>query len=235
MEFSDDEIQNLYAWVDSVPLSRPKRNISRDFSDGVLMAELLNHFYPRIVELHNYSAANALSQKTYNWQTLNKRVLKRVGVVLTQTEMTDIANCVPMAVEKFLFKIYDKVNEDRNRLDNKSSSSSRKTQNQGLESTFFGSQPSRRSPHLDSARANLRSQSSDMEVPVSRMGTTMSGRADLQREVDTEILIEKEQTIQELRETVDILETKIKKLEQLVHLKDSKIQALTLKLQSFQS
>ena len=77
----------------------------------------------------------------------------------------------------------------------------------------------------------------------------------LQREVDTEILIEKEQTIQELRETVDILETKVwrwrkvfvvvhaavcalvpmhahtqvKKLEQLVRLKDAKIQALSVR------
>ena len=44
--------------------------------------------------------------------------------------------------------------------------------------------------------------------------------------VDEELLIEKEETIQELRETVEILELKVKKLEQLVRLKDSKIQAL---------
>jgi hypothetical protein len=37
--FSEEDIQDLYAWVDTVPLSRPKRNIARDFSDGVLMAE----------------------------------------------------------------------------------------------------------------------------------------------------------------------------------------------------
>lgn len=30
----DEELQKIYVWVDSVPLSRPKRNISRDFSDG---------------------------------------------------------------------------------------------------------------------------------------------------------------------------------------------------------
>lgn len=30
----EQELESLYAWVDSVPLSRPKRNISRDFSDG---------------------------------------------------------------------------------------------------------------------------------------------------------------------------------------------------------
>lgn len=54
--------------------------------------------------------------------------------------------------------------------------------------------------------------------------------ASMQREVDQEILLEKEQEVQELRETIDILELKVKKLEQLVRLKDSKIQALTGKL-----
>ena len=30
----EQELESLYAWVDSIPLSRPKRNISRDFADG---------------------------------------------------------------------------------------------------------------------------------------------------------------------------------------------------------
>ncbi len=31
---NDEQLQSVYVWVDSIPLSRPKRNISRDFSDG---------------------------------------------------------------------------------------------------------------------------------------------------------------------------------------------------------
>ena len=31
---TDDELQRVYAWIDEIPLSRPKRNINRDFSDG---------------------------------------------------------------------------------------------------------------------------------------------------------------------------------------------------------
>jgi hypothetical protein len=27
-------LQDLYAWIDQIPLSRPKRRIERDFSDG---------------------------------------------------------------------------------------------------------------------------------------------------------------------------------------------------------
>ena len=30
----EEEMQLIYNWVDEIPLSRPKRNIARDFSDG---------------------------------------------------------------------------------------------------------------------------------------------------------------------------------------------------------
>jgi len=29
-----EECQKIYLWIDAIPLSRPKRNITRDFSDG---------------------------------------------------------------------------------------------------------------------------------------------------------------------------------------------------------
>ena len=50
--------------------------------------------------------------------------------------------------------------------------------------------------------------------------------------VDPEVLLEKDHTINQMRETIEILELKIKKLEQLVKLKDSKIANLSGKLQS---
>lgn len=37
---SNDDLTRLYTWVDEIELSRPKRNIARDFSDGVLVAEV---------------------------------------------------------------------------------------------------------------------------------------------------------------------------------------------------
>lgn len=30
----EEEMQQIYNWVDEIPLSRPKRNIGRDFADG---------------------------------------------------------------------------------------------------------------------------------------------------------------------------------------------------------
>lgn len=47
---------------------------------------------------------------------------------------------------------------------------------------------------------------------------------------DQQLLTEKDQTIQELRETIGILELKINKLETLVSLKDTKIKSLEQKL-----
>eukprot|EP00038_Savillea_parva_P003427 m.125646 g.125646 ORF g.125646 m.125646 type:complete len:244 (+) comp11173_c0_seq2:382-1113(+) len=74
----EDELASLYGWLDEVPLSRPKRNITRDFADGVMAAEVIAHFLPRIIETHNYQPCAGKSQKRGNWDTLNKKVLKRV-------------------------------------------------------------------------------------------------------------------------------------------------------------
>lgn len=30
----EEEMQLIYNWIDEIPLSRPKKNITRDFSDG---------------------------------------------------------------------------------------------------------------------------------------------------------------------------------------------------------
>ncbi len=69
------DLMYIYEWVDSVPLSRPKKNIARDFSDGVMLAEIIKHSIPNIVELHNYSTAHSTTQKLYNWNTLNRKQL----------------------------------------------------------------------------------------------------------------------------------------------------------------
>ena len=58
---TEEEMQLIYNWIDEIPLSRPKKNISRDFSDGVLLAEVLKQYFPKDVDLHNYSAAHSVS------------------------------------------------------------------------------------------------------------------------------------------------------------------------------
>lgn len=112
----DNELMSIYEWVDSVPLSRPKKNIARDFCDAgksrnklVMMAELIKFHLPRLVEIHNYSAASSTQQKLYNWNTLNKKVLKKLGIQLSKKEIDAIINYEQMAVESVLKVIYRKV------------------------------------------------------------------------------------------------------------------------------
>jgi len=44
---TDEELNDIYAWVDNFNLSRPKKNIARDFSDGLLVAEMVKHNFPK--------------------------------------------------------------------------------------------------------------------------------------------------------------------------------------------
>jgi hypothetical protein len=68
---NEDEMEQLLEWIDGISFSRPKKNLSRDFSDGVLVAEILKQYYPKLVQLHNYPSASALNAKFNNWKTLN--------------------------------------------------------------------------------------------------------------------------------------------------------------------
>merc|ERR1712039_493759 len=105
----DEELQRLYNWVDETPLSRPKRNISRDFSDGVLFAEIIANYFPKMIEMHNYSAANSHSQKLYNWNTLNLKVLKKLGYQIHAQDLEDIIKAAPGAVERVLRVLQEKI------------------------------------------------------------------------------------------------------------------------------
>ncbi|KAI9208288.1 uncharacterized protein BJ171DRAFT_471959 [Polychytrium aggregatum] len=86
-ELTEDEIQNLYAWIDEIPLSRPKKNITRDFSDG----------------------ANSVSQKLYNWNTLNQKVFRKLGYCASDEVINCIVSNKPGYVEYLLWELRQKV------------------------------------------------------------------------------------------------------------------------------
>jgi hypothetical protein len=79
-------------WLESIPLSRPLRNISRDFSDCVLVAELVRYFKPAYVSLHNFPSASSFKQKVLNWDTLNMKVMRKLGMRLTRSDIDNCAN-----------------------------------------------------------------------------------------------------------------------------------------------
>ena len=79
MELTPDYLDEVYRWIDSVPLSRPKKNIARDFSDGSQMAKIIEYYlWPnqkQIIQVHNYIETFSIHIKQDNWDRLNSKVL----------------------------------------------------------------------------------------------------------------------------------------------------------------
>jgi hypothetical protein len=207
-QLSDEQLRALYAWIDAIPLSRPKRNIQRDFSDGVLLAEVVAVYFPALVEIHNYGAANSVKQKVYNFDTLNNKVLKKLGYNIPRSAIDDVVNCRPGAIESVLNNLQLKMAKYREK--------------KALADAFSpqGGNGNHRETPRDVSPRNGNTKNSARGHGGHRSGSVMAS-------VDEEILMEKETQIRELQETVEILELKIAKLEQLVRLKDNKIAKLT--------
>ena len=103
------QLEALYAWIDGVPLSRPKKNFARDFSDGVLVAEVVRHFVPRLVEMHNYIPAQSVAQKQSNWETVQAKLLKKLKVRITPGQIQAIVSAKPMHIEPVLHQLRQRI------------------------------------------------------------------------------------------------------------------------------
>lgn len=75
----------------------------------VLIAEVMKHFLPNIVDLHNYSNAHSIQQKSANWNTLNQKVLKKINMNLSPKDIKDAVEMVPETIERVLFTIRIKI------------------------------------------------------------------------------------------------------------------------------
>lgn len=218
-ELNDEQLRALYAWIDAIPLSRPKRNIGRDFSDGVMLAEVVAAYFPALVELHNYSPAHSVQQKIYNFETLNQRVLKKLGFQIPRPVVEDIVNCRPGAIENVLNALQYKMAKYREKR-------LRKEGKDQVDTSPVSYGDKQRSGG-GAAEVSKENAASNMKAKGKVAPTQPVSKVQVAHvRVDEEILKDKEQQIRELQETVEILELKVAKLEQLVRLKDNKIQKL---------
>jgi hypothetical protein len=218
----DAKLRAVYAWVDKIPLTRPKRNITRDFSDGVMLAEVVAAYFPLLVELHNYGPANSVKQKIYNFETLNNRVLKKLGFQMTRKQMDDMVNCVPGVAEMILHSLQQKMTKYDEEKNKKRSASTPRGGGSASSAasrggTTIGETKSTPPAAVEPSRG----------IPKSSVGMSKkSEMTTVYAAVDSEILREKEELIRSLQEQVTILELKVAKLEQLVRFKDNKIAKL---------
>lgn len=115
------ELEAVLKWVDSFELSRCRRKLNRDFSDGVLLAEMLKFEFPNLVELHNYSGCFAVQGKIENWKILNRKVLKKLQINLKLEEIETLAKGDTNCIEEVLFRIMKQVEVIKSRSGSKSS------------------------------------------------------------------------------------------------------------------
>ncbi|XP_076825726.1 sperm flagellar protein 1-like isoform X1 [Clavelina lepadiformis] len=231
-ELSEDSLQSLFVWIDGIPLSRKKKNISRDFSDGLLVAEIIAHYFPRLVEIHNYVSASSINQKLNNWGTLNRKVLSKLHCTVPADIMRKIAECSPGIIEVFLLGLLRKI---ESRLMNNRQSTQ-------------GNTPESRPYYIARSSENvsqgLRAEATDVGTSISSLQTDYAvknpiplaqldlGSLDNQTRL---ILEEKEQALLASQETVQILQVKIRRLEHLLHLKDLRLQDMEQRLTRFDS
>ncbi|CAL8091027.1 unnamed protein product [Orchesella dallaii] len=203
-------------WLDVIPLSRkPLRNFHRDFSDGVLMAEIMCHFFPKKVDLHNYVPANAASSKKANWQTLNHKVLSKLGIRLQDSLIENIVVSKPGAIEKALRQVHRVIeNVDRDQVE------TRVRELTGLAGSFNGTNAMLDFPFMEEP---CLVRSTPGEVPDCVIFQNI-------RYYPSTIFEEIAKSEEQLREKNNELCNKVRRLETLLSLKENHLQDLTSKI-----
>lgn len=240
-DLNEEQLRALYTWIDNIPLSRPKRNIARDFSDGVLLAEIISVYFPSMVELHNYSAANSVQQKMYNFDTLNTRVLKKLGFQISRSTIDDVVKCKAGAIENVLNSLQIKMAKYREKMVNNpngggSPSSVRSPRGKNNNNNNINNSKNSGMRDKDNSRDEINQDRSVFENNNrinNNNGQQQQNRNNNNRHnsqqaaVDEELLMEKEQEIRYLKGRLDISERKINKLEAMLKIKDDKIKKLS--------
>lgn len=231
LELNEQILEELYVWIDSIPLSKPKKRIERDFSDGkrrfvvdhlfnrrissvlneigTLVAELIRYYLPDLIELHNYSSSSAFNQKKINWSILNKKVFNRIGFDLPESMINDLCNCKAGKIEIFLFNLKLKIDEElelRQKIETNLPSSS---------STSFNPLSQSQEQFLPKINGNK----------TSRTSRSIDNRVN--RWVPRLDYEELKQKYLQQQEDLEIFQAKIRRLEHVLELKELKINQLT--------
>ena len=67
---------------------------------------MIKYHYPKLVDLHNYPSSSSTEMKISNWNTLNHKVLKKLGLKITKEEINNVVNSKAGAIELLLSKVY---------------------------------------------------------------------------------------------------------------------------------
>ncbi|XP_067563696.1 sperm flagellar protein 1 isoform X4 [Pseudorca crassidens] len=223
----EEALHQLYLWVDNIPLSRPKRNLSRDFSDGVLVAEVIKFYFPKMVEMHNYVPANSLQQKLSNWGHLNRKVLNKLSFSVPDDVMRKIAQCTPGVVELVLIPLRQCLEEQQRCRKQGTSSLQELAPQDGTDYIDVGFSQKARGKGAPDPQGGGQLRVGRLPVPRP-LGYSQALQGDRSFVLQ---IAEKEQELLTLQETVQVLQMKVRRLEHLLQLKNVRIEDLSRRLQ----
>jgi len=89
------------------------RHLNHLFADATEMAKILKQLFPDLVQLHNYDSCCKMESKLNNWNTLNKRVLKKIKLQQSEAQILALAKGTPGAIDKLLLKLME-LNDKKN-------------------------------------------------------------------------------------------------------------------------
>eukprot|EP00049_Salpingoeca_infusionum_P002827 m.60312 g.60312 ORF g.60312 m.60312 type:complete len:236 (-) comp11808_c0_seq1:320-1027(-) len=189
----------------------------------VMMAEVVHHFIPRLVELHNYSPASSSKQKADNWHTLNAKVFKKLGLTVPENVVNGIVTNKAGVVEVVLSNLRVKIEQYQQRQAGVDPIDARPN--------WGALEPKRESPSKGKSRNGKKKPPAP---PPNAFESLVNGATYDDIDDPAQALMDKDQSIMDYQETVEILQVKVRKLEQLVKLKDKRIDELQRRLQAYE-
>lgn len=144
----------------------------------------------------------------YNWATLNQKVFRRLGFAMDKIEIDTVVNCKPGAVEILLMRLQRHIADIR--AGRRAGPSNASPLGANGSAGFAGAISA--GAGAEAAAFSQQQYSNAMNAAGPSASTMQSTSL---AAVDANIVAEKDATIKELHETIDILELKVKKLEQV--------------------
>jgi hypothetical protein len=202
---------DILAWLDTIPLSQPVHNLESDFSDGILIAEIIGYFFPEYVDLDMFHVARNMSQRTKNWRLLNSEVLPKISLHAPGTVVHDITNGDHRAIELFLVHLREKLEEHLIRT-------GRKSRLQWETWRSFNSER-HRLPQLLTTRTSRRTAPVFGYASIPRSGRFMDPYA-----------VAFDDVLRIKDEEIEVLRAKLKRCEKVIRIRDKRIQELQDKI-----
>ena len=195
-----------------------------------------------------------------SWSTLNLKVFRRLGFSVEKAEIDSLVGCRPGAVELLLMRLQKHISEIRSGRRAVASPQALLEAGAAAETSAGAGGVPVAPAHAAHVHAATHAAHQDFATAAAGIGAAgapaasaapphapQAGSAAAHHggggvggagghhaaatsAVDAALLAEKDAALRDLHETVEILELKIRKLEQLVKLKDSRIQTLTARL-----